>query len=101
MQKEKRRGKFDCHLEALQLYMCVWPSMNFKSIPGFLRGSVVKYLTRNPGVLGSSRTGSSRFLVGVSSGKTLQGPDLVLVKLGKDLNNVSCRRDMHEKMLKA
>ena len=32
---------------------------HFPSSAGVLRGSVVKCLTRNPGVLGSSRTGSS------------------------------------------
>ena len=35
------------------------------------RGSVVKCLTRNPGVLGLSRTRSSGFFVGVSLGMTL------------------------------
>ena len=43
-------------------------------ICGVLHGSVVKCLTCNPGVLGSSRTGSSGFFVGVSLGKTLQNP---------------------------
>ena len=39
------------------------------------RGSVVKCLTRNPGVLGLSRTRSSGFFfVGQSLGKTLQSP---------------------------
>ena len=66
-----------------------------------LRGSVVKYLTCNPVVLGSSRTGSSGFFVGVSMGKTLQSPSLVLVKPRKDMNNVSYGRDMTEKLLKA
>ena len=48
-----------------------------------LRGSVVKCLTSNPGVLGSSSTGSSGIFEGVSLGKTLQSPSLVLVKPGK------------------
>ena len=61
---------------------------------GVQRGSVVKCLTRNSGLLGSSRTGSSGFFVGVSLGKILQSPSLVLVKLRKDMNNVSYRRDM-------
>ena len=68
---------------------------------GVLRGSVVKCLTRNPGVLGSSRTRSYGFFVGVSLGKTLQSPSLVLMKPRKDVNNVSCRRDMTEILLKA
>ena len=51
---------------------------------GVLRGSVVKCATRNPGVLGSSQ----------SLGETVQSPSPVLVKPRKDMNNVSCRRDM-------
>ena len=58
----------------------------------FVRGSVVKCLTPNPGVLGSSCTGSSRFFVGMSLGRTLQSPSLVLVKP----RNVSCYRDTIE-----
>ena len=68
---------------------------------GVLRGSVAYCFTCNPGVLGSSRTGSSGFFVGVSFGKTLQSPSLVLVKSRNDMNNVSCLRDMSEIMLKA
>ena len=37
----------------------------------------------------------------VSLGKTLQSPSLVLVKPRKDMNKVSCRRDMTEILLKA
>ena len=55
---------------------------------GVLRGSVVKWSTGNPGRLGSSRTRSSGFFVGVSFGKILQIPSLVLVKARKDLNSV-------------
>ena len=61
-----------------------------------LRGSVVKFLTRSPGIFGTSRTGSSGFFVAVSFGKTLQSPSLVLVRPRKDINNVSCCRDMTE-----
>ena len=63
---------------------------------GGLRGSVVKCLTRYPGVLGSNRTGSFGFFVRVSLGKTLQSPSLVLVKPRKEMNNVCCRRDSTE-----
>ena len=68
---------------------------------GVLRDPVVKCLTRCPRVLGSTRTvGSSVcvcfFFVGLSLGKTLQSPSLVLVKHRKDLNNVSCHRDVAE-----
>ena len=45
------------------------------------RGSVVKCLTRNPGVLGSSRTGSSGFFRGSVLGQDTSEPSLVLVKL--------------------
>ena len=34
------------------------------------------------------------FFVGVSLGKTLQNPNLVLVKLREYISNVSCRRDI-------
>ena len=71
------------------------------SIIGVLRGSVIKCLTSNPGVLASSRTGFSQFFVGVSLGKTPQSPSLVLVKPRKAMNIVSCRRDMTEILLKA
>ena len=61
---------------------------------GVLRGSVVKCLTRNQGVLGSSRTRSYGFFVRVSLGKTLQSPSLALVKPSKDRNNVSCNTEI-------
>ena len=43
-------------------------------------GSVVKCLTRNLGVLGSSRTGSSGFFRGSVLGQDTSEPSLVLVK---------------------
>ena len=64
-------------------------------------GSVVKCLTRNPGVLGSSRTGSSGFFRGSVLGQDTSEPSLVLVEPRKDMNNVSCRHDMTEILLKA
>ena len=63
--------------------------------------SVVRCLAPNTGVLGSNLTGFSEFFVGVSLGKTLQSPSLVLVKPRKDMNNVSCHCDMTEILLKA
>ena len=63
--------------------------------------SVVKCLTRNPGVLGSSRTGSSGFFRGTVLGQDTSEPSLVLVKPRKYMNKVSCRRDMTEILLKA
>ena len=44
------------------------------------RGSVVKCLTSNPGVLGSSLTGSSGFFRGSVLGQDTSEPSLVLVK---------------------
>ena len=46
---------------------------------------VMKCFTRNLGVLGSSRTGSSVFSAEVSTGKTLQSPRLVLVNPRKGI----------------
>ena len=66
---------------------------------GVLRRSVVKGLTHNPGV--RATLDPLGFYVGVSLGKTLQSPSLVLVKPRKDMNNVSCRCDMTEILLKA
>ena len=40
------------------------------------------------------------FFVGVSFGKTFQGPSLVLAKPRKGMNNVSCYCDMTEILLK-
>ena len=43
-------------------------------VSGVLRGSVVKCLTRNPGVLGSSRTGSSGLFRGSVLGQDTSEP---------------------------
>ena len=80
---------------AVQVSICVQNNSRV------LCGSVVKCLTHNPGVLGSSRTGSFGFFRGSVLGKTLQSPSLVLVKPRKDMNNVSGRRRMTEILLKA
>ena len=69
--------------------------------PGAPHSSVVKCLTRNPGVLGSSRTGSFRHFVIKYLGKTLKSPSLVPVKPRKDMNNVGCHHNMTEILLKA
>ena len=70
-------------------------NLGSRSTLRILHGSVVKCVTPNPGVLGSSCAGSSRFYEGVSLSKTLQNPSLVLVKPRKDMN-VSCCCDMIE-----
>ena len=71
------------------------------SHPRVPRGSVVKCLTRNPGVLGLSHTGSSGFFRGSVLGQDTSEPSLVLVKPRKDMNNVNCRCGMTEILLKA
>ena len=69
--------------------------------PRVPRGSLVRCLTRNPGVLGSSLTRSSgyfswecpwasHFRAQPSTGETQES-----------MNNVTCRRDMTEILLKA
>ena len=63
-------------------------------------GSVVTCFTRNPGALGSSRTGSSGFSFESVLGQDTSEPGLVLVKPRKDMNNVRCRRDITDILLK-
>ena len=58
-------------------------------------------LTRNLGILGSSHIGSSGFFHGGVLRQDTSEPSLVLVKPRKDMNNVSCCRDMTEILLKA
>ena len=68
----------------------------------FCKGSrVAQCLTCNPGVLGSSRTGSSGLFRGSVLGQYISEPILVLVKPRKDMDNVNCRHDMTEILLKA
>ena len=61
---------------------------------------LVNGYSRNNFSLEITHTGSSRLFVGVSLGKTLQTPSLVLVKPRKDMNNISCCHDMIEILLK-
>ena len=70
----------------------------FSCYPGVLGSSVVKCLPGNPEVLGLILW---VFFMGVSLGKTLQSPSLVLVKPRKDMNNVSFCHDVTEILLKA
>ena len=92
--------------------ICVWKgskhavnillvTSTFYFSQGVPRGSVLKCLTRNPGVLGSSCTGSSGvFFRGSVLGQDTSEHSLVLVKPRKDMNNVNCHRDMTEILLK-
>ena len=68
---------------------------------GVLGGPVVKCLTRNPGVLGSSRTGSSGFFCGSVLGQDTSEPQPSTGVTQEDMNNVNCCRDMTEILLKA
>ena len=68
---------------------------------GLLRGSVVKCLTLNPGVLGLCRTGSSGFFRGSVLGQDTSEPQPSTGETQESMNNVSCRRGMTEILLKA
>ena len=68
---------------------------------GVLRGWVVKCLTCNPGVLGSSRTGSSGLFRGSVLGQDTSESQPSTGETQEDMNNVSCRLDMTETLLKA
>ena len=71
-------------------------------IRGVLCGSLLKCLTRYPGELDSTRTGFSRFFrQSVHGERHFKAHSLILVKAGKNMNNVSFRRDMTEILLKA
>ena len=91
--QEDNRGTLHCHNPVIVAIMqahghnfliffslCKIFGKSTSNFGGVLRGSVANCLTPNPGVLGLSHTGSSGFFVGVSLGKTLQSPSLVLVK---------------------
>ena len=61
----------------------------------------MKCLTRNPGVLGSSLTGSSWFFRGSVLGQDTSEPSPSTGEIQESMNNVNCRRDMTEILLKA
>ena len=65
------------------------------------RGSVVRCLTRNPGVLGSSRTRSSGFFLWVCPWARHFRAQPSTGETQENMNNLSCRRDMTEILLKA
>ena len=73
----------------------------YHTIMGVLRGSVVKCLTRNPGVLGLSHTGSSGFFRGSVLGQDTSEPQPSTGEAQEDMNNVNCHSDMTEILLKA
>ena len=69
---------------------------NHKRSPGVLRGSGVKCLTRNPGVLGLSCTESSGFFGGSVLGQDTSEPQPSTGETQEHVNNVNCCRDMTE-----
>ena len=75
--------------------------LSFTSLTINMCRSVVKGLTRNPGVLSSAALDPLGFFVGMSLGKTIQNLSLILVKPRRDRYNVSCHRDMTEILLKS
>ena len=64
-------------LHPLLVLIIYLTGLNINWVP---RGSVVRCLIRNPGVLGSSRTRSSGFFRGSVLGQDTSEPSLVLVK---------------------
>ena len=60
----------------------------------------VKCFTRNPGVLGSSHTGSSGFFCENILGQDTPEPQPSTDEIQESKNNVSCCRDMTEILLK-
>ena len=68
--------------------------------PRVLCGSVVMCLTHNPGVLGSSCTLSSEFFRGSVPRQDTSEPQPSTGETQKDMNKLSCRRDITEIMLK-
>ena len=75
-------------------------SSNLASVP---HGSVMKCLTRNPGifVIQESWVRAALNLLGFFVGVSLQSPSPVLAKPREYMNKLSCRRDMAEILLKA
>ena len=86
-------------LDVAILYLQNLPCSLLIHVEGILRGTVVKCLTRNPGVLDSSRAGSPGFFRGSVLGQDTSEPQPSTGETQED--NVSCRRDMTEILLKA
>ena len=70
-------GDIDPQTRDLTAYFVLSYLLLSRGVP---RGSVVRCFTRNPGVLGSSRTRSSGFFRGSVLGQDTSEPSLVLVK---------------------
>ena len=69
--------------------------------PGVLHGLVVKFLTLNPGVLGSSHNGACEVFCWSVLGQDTSEPQPGTGKPRKGMNNVSFCHDMTEIPLKA
>ena len=78
-----------------------WKSLKLAYQVGVLRGSRVKCLTHSPGVLGSSRTGSSGFFQGSVLGQDTSEPQPTTGETREDMSNMSCCRDKTKILLKA
>ena len=63
--------------------------------------SLAEKLISELGVLGSSHTGSSGFFCGSVLGQDTSEPQPSADETQEDVNNVNCRRDMTEILLKA
>ena len=85
----------------MTIIMTLWIGNGAVLKSGVLRCSVVKCLIRSPGVLGSSRTGSTGFFRGSVLGQDTSEPQPSTGETQEDMNNVSCCRDMTEILLKA
>ena len=80
----------------MYMYVCICLMFFPPYALGVLGGSVVMFLTRNAGVLGSSLTGSPGFFHGSVFGQDTSEPQPSTGETQEDMNNVSCRRDMTE-----
>ena len=77
MEKDAWLTKHETKQQIISLFLSLSLSLSLSRVP---RGSVVRCLTCNPGVLGSSCTRSSGFFRGSVLGQDTSEPSLVLVK---------------------
>ena len=81
------------------MYRNMLLTLQVHSGKGVLRGTVVKCLICNPGVLGSSCTGSSGFWSVLRQDTSETQPSTGETQ--EDVNNMNCCSDMTEILLKA
>ena len=81
MMTSLQKGRKNCGKKRERMLLAFSPFLAFLPKDFWVpRDSVVKCLTRNPGVLGSSLTGSSGFFRGSVLRQDTSEPSLVLVK---------------------